>query len=239
MTAAPNFYTKARSETAELLHYDLGCLTPEQSLRLDCAVALRLALDDLQGRIVRGESADVSRMLTASEALARLLPPAVLATPPSDETHLQDPREVMFKIYMEMRERGEVPPEGWHQRRIDILEAEVAALKAQLVGAGLAPALPDANSSDRRTNLAIDPPLSDIVPPGERVECDAGVKPGPDDWRAQRSTTVIEGRANPPAAKATHASPTSWDDTPNGRAWNEWRDAGGYGGSDRWANNNR
>src|ERR1700730_7036744 len=61
MTAAPNLYAKARSETAELLNFHLACPTPDQSLRLDCAVALRLALDDLQGRVVRGESIDVSR----------------------------------------------------------------------------------------------------------------------------------------------------------------------------------
>jgi hypothetical protein len=139
---------------------------------------------------------------------------------------------------MEMRERGEVPPEGWHQHRINGLELENERLRAQLVGAGLAPALPDV-SIRIDTSTVINPPLSDIVPPGERAECDAGVKPGPDDWRAQRSTTVIEGRANPPAAKARHASPTSWDDTPNGRAWNEWLDSGGYGGPgyDRWADN--
>jgi hypothetical protein len=49
---------------------------------------------------------------------------------------------------------------------------------------------------------AIIPAESDITPPGERAECDPGVKPGPDDWRARRSTTVIEGRANPPPAAA-------------------------------------
>jgi hypothetical protein len=137
MTAAPNFYTKARSETAQLLHYDLACLTPDQSLRLDCATALRLALDDLQGRVVRGESVDVARMLSASEALSRLLPPAVLADPPSVEHG--DPRQVMWEIYKTMRERGEIglkalPPEGDSQHRIDELEAENERLKARLAG---------------------------------------------------------------------------------------------------------
>src|ERR1700730_11445280 len=119
MSVTPQVYAKVRGEIIDLFGWNADSLSPDQTLRVDCAVALRLAVDDLQGRIVRGESADVARMLTASEALARLLPPAVLATPPSEETHLQDPREVMFKIYMEMRERGEVPPEGWHQHRID------------------------------------------------------------------------------------------------------------------------
>ena len=45
-------------------------------------------------------------------------------------------------------------------RQIEALQAEVAALKAQLVGAGLAPALPDADSSVRRTNLPSTRPTS-------------------------------------------------------------------------------
>jgi hypothetical protein len=230
MTAVPDFYLKARSETAELLHYDLGCLTPEQSLRLDCAVALRLALDDLQGRIVRGESADVARMLTASEALARLLPPAVLATPPSDETHHQDPREVMFKIYMEMRERGEVPPEGHFQHRINELELENERLRAQIAGG-----LPDVPMAATVTSVAvgkrgkdggsstIDP--TEVVPPGEYL----GVPPmrGLDD--PPKRSPVIDARPNPPAAGA-----------PARPAWQDWLDAGGQGGAryDRWSNRN-
>ena len=140
MSITPSDYAKARSEIIALFGWNADSLTPDQVLRVDCAVALRLALDDLQGRIVRGESVDVARMLTASEALARLLPPTVLATPPSEQHG--DPRQVMWEIYRQMRERGEVPPEGWHQHRIDALAAEIAALRAQLVGAGLAPALP-------------------------------------------------------------------------------------------------
>jgi hypothetical protein len=173
MSVTPQVYAKARSEIIALFGWNGDSLSPDQLLRLDCAVSLRLALDDLQGRIVRGESADVSRMLTASEALARLLPPAALAAPPPDESHHQDPRQVMWEIYRQMRERGEVPPEGWHQHRINELEAEVATLRAQLVGAGLTPALPD--------STVITPPLADIVPPGELGDCYAGMRPGPDD----------------------------------------------------------
>jgi hypothetical protein len=180
----------------------------------------------------------VSRMLTASEALARLLPPAALAAPPPDESHHQDPRQVMWEIYRQMRERGEVPPEGWHQHRINELEAEIAALKAQLVDAGLTPALPDANSSVRRTNLAITPGESDVVPPGEYL----GVPPmsGPDD--PPKTPPVIDARPNPPAASAPAkpVRPQNWDDTPGGKAWRAWVDAGGNGGPgfDRWSNRN-
>ena len=155
--------------------------------------------------------------------LTALLPQPVSV--PERDNH-PDPRLVMFKIYMEMRERGEVPPEGWHQHRIDAQAAEIAALKAQLVGAGLVPALPDANSSARRTNLAIDP--AEVVPPGEwRGETYAGPRAGPDDPPKPR---VTDGKANPPAARAA---------PPPRPAWEDWLDAGaGVGpGYDRWADN--
>ena len=231
MTVTSSHYAKARSEIIALFGWSADGLTADQVLRLDCATALRLALDDLQGRIVRGESVDVARMLTASEALSRLLPPSALAVPPSEQHG--DPRVKMFEIYMQMRERGEVPPEGWHQHRINELEAENEALKAQLVGAGLAPALPDGSGenlpkSGQNLPTSIDP--TEVVPPGEHL----GVPPmrGPDDWRAQRSTTVIEGKATPPAA-----APRSWDETDNGRKWRAWVDAGGAH-YDRWSNRN-
>jgi hypothetical protein len=223
MTAAPTFYAKARAETAELLRYDLTCLTPEQSLRLDCAVALRLALDDLQGRIVRGETIDVARMLTASEALARLLPPAVLAAPPPDESH-GDPRQVMWEIYKTMRERGEIglkalPSEGDSQHRIAELEAENERLRARLAG-------------KTWDSTAIDPPLSDIVPPGELGQCHAGKLVGPDD---PKPPVTIEGKAVPTAETALQ----SWDETDGGRRWREWHDAQQGGAHyDRWGNHN-
>ena len=146
MTVTPNVYAKARSEIIALFGWNADSLSPDQTLRVDCAVALRLALDDLQGRIVRGESADVSRMLTASEALARLLPPTVLATPPAEQHG--DPRQVMWEIYKTMRERGElslreIPDEGLMQAKINEQAAEIERLKAQLAG-GLAPVPSDA-----------------------------------------------------------------------------------------------
>jgi hypothetical protein len=128
MSATAAGYAKARTEIIGLFGWNAGVLAPDQMLRLDCAVALRLALDDLQGRLIRGEPIDMNRMLTASEALAKLLPPAVLASPPPE--HRDDPREQMWQTYLQMRQRGEVPDEGTLQAKINELEAEVAALKA-------------------------------------------------------------------------------------------------------------
>jgi hypothetical protein len=133
MSAMSDVYVKARSEIIALFGWNVDKLSPDQTLRLDCAVALRLALDDLQGRVVRGESIDVAKMLTAADALSRLLPPAALAAPP-EEANTPDPRTIMWETYLGMRRRGELFDlastfEG-RGRRIAELEAEVAALKA-------------------------------------------------------------------------------------------------------------
>jgi hypothetical protein len=125
-------YAKARAEIIALFGWDADILAPDQMLRLDCAVALRLALDDLQGRVIRGESIDMAKMLTASEALSRLLPPAVLAAPPAE--HREDPREALFNLIMKMRERGGISDEGTTQATINAQAAEIAQLRAQLAG---------------------------------------------------------------------------------------------------------
>jgi hypothetical protein len=241
MSITPNLYAKARSEILALFGWDGDSLSADQVLRIDCAVSLRLCLDHLQGCIIRGESIDVARMLTASEALARLLPPAVLSTPPAEEHG--DPRQVMWQIYREMRERGQVPPEGWHQHRINGLEAEVATLRAQLVGAGLTPALPDVVDCqvDTSGNLktVITPTEADITPPSELGECYRGMRPGADDPKpsvtidgsrveCHRSGVANQASAAPPAAPA--AKP----------AWENWVDAelAGAHYSDPWSNRN-
>jgi hypothetical protein len=132
MSGTAAVYARARSEIIALFRWDAGSLSPDQMLRLDCAVALRLALDDLQGRLIRGESIDMNRMLTASEALSRLLPPAVLASPPPE--HRVDPRQIMWETYIGMRRRGEIAGPEYSRdaalKRIAELEAETAALKA-------------------------------------------------------------------------------------------------------------
>jgi hypothetical protein len=138
MSITANVYAKARSEIIALFGWNADdSLSPDQTLRLDCAVALRLALDDLQGRIVRGESIDVGRMLTSAEALAKLLPPAVLASPPP-AANAPDARQIMWETYLGMRKRGELfDPCSTHEGRIaevDRLKARVAELEAALAG---------------------------------------------------------------------------------------------------------
>jgi hypothetical protein len=138
MSDVRTVYARARIETAKLLGHgdNLEQLTAEQSTRLDVACALRIALDDQAAKLLRGESTDVAKLLSASEALAKLLPATVLASPPP--ANCPDPRQIMFDTYMGMRKRGELfDPCSTHEGRIaevDRLKARVAELEAALAG---------------------------------------------------------------------------------------------------------
>jgi len=69
-----DFYQKTRRECASLLRYDADNLSAEQSTRLDCVIALRLVVDDMQSKLLRGETVDVGKLLAATQELSRLLP---------------------------------------------------------------------------------------------------------------------------------------------------------------------
>jgi hypothetical protein len=133
MSAAPPVYAQARAETAAMLGYDLANLTAEQATRLDVAAALRLVVDDQSGKLARGETADVTKLLSASEALARLLPP--LREPPPAANRI-DPREYMWRTYLDARRRGEIAdPMTTHEGRkaeVERLRAELAAKDAEI-----------------------------------------------------------------------------------------------------------
>jgi|SRR6516164_3424601 len=59
MSDGDSFYQKVRRETARLLGYEgTDNLPADQATRLDLATALRLGLDDMQARLLRGESVD-------------------------------------------------------------------------------------------------------------------------------------------------------------------------------------
>src|SRR6266702_2990097 len=130
MSDVRTVYTKARAETAKLLGYgdDIEGLTAEQSTRLDIACALRIALDDQAAKLLRGESTDVSKLLSASEALSRLLPATVLASPPP--VNRVDPRQIMWQNYLEARRRGAAVGEGYDGKMLENerLKAKIAEL---------------------------------------------------------------------------------------------------------------
>jgi hypothetical protein len=144
-------YAKARSEITALFGWDASAMSPEQVLRVDCATALRLGLDMMQGRLIRGETVDMVKMLTASEALAKLLPSTVLSAPPAE--HREDPRKALLEIILRMKERGEIgdrADEPSLREQVATLEAENARLRAAARAAAApaveaAPAAPAAN----------------------------------------------------------------------------------------------
>jgi hypothetical protein len=181
-------YARVRSEVVGLFGWDADTLAPAQTLRVDCAVALRLALDEAQGRLIRGETVDTAKMLVASEALSRLLPAAVLSAPPAERR--SDPRAALLELILKQRERAGVPPEGIseHAGEVAALRAENETLRRAAMAAGLV--VPPAACAA--------PPVADIdvVPPGELGDFRiGGPKPAPDDRAAP---VTIEGKAGVP-----------------------------------------
>jgi hypothetical protein len=198
--------------------------------------SLRLVIDHEQASVLSGSSADLGKLNIAVQSLIALLPGREL---PSPSDNHPDPREVMWEIYKQMRERGEIGlkalPEGGADARIAELEAEIVELKELLAGktlplAGKTLEHPGANVAHVQLSdvTAITPAESDITPPGELgLDCHAGIRPAADD-PPPKSTRVIEAKAVPAAAPAPEP-------------WQEWIDAGGYGGPgyDRWSDNRR
>jgi hypothetical protein len=202
-------------------------------LKVDLVSTLRLVIDHAGEVVLDGGTADLGRLVTAVEHLTRMLPAAR-----EPQQTRSDPREEMWLIYKTMRERGELPLQPDFQGRIAELEAENAALKAgsaPTLGHDLkleatsAPVPPDVPMVVER--MPIDPAIGDIVPPSEIGDCYTGQRPGPDD---PPTLSVIEGKAVPISPKP----PQTWDDTPHGKAWRAWHDAGGDARFDRWSNRN-
>jgi hypothetical protein len=168
--------------------WNAGALSPEQALRIDCVTVLRLALDDLHARLINGERVDMARMLTASEALAKLLPSAVLAAPPAE--HREDPRKALLAMLLEMRDRDGAADTAAEPS----LREEIAALRAE-------------NEMLRRAARAagasVTPTEADIVPPSELSDTNfycGPPKPGPDDHLAPTPRVIEAKAAAAPAA---------------------------------------
>jgi hypothetical protein len=184
--AEPHDLLKARRESAALLNLgDVERLSPADALRCDLISTLRLAIDGEQATVLDGGSADLAKLITATENLIRLLPGCEL---PEPESSREDPRQVMWEIYSRMRKNGELNLR--EETQVEALQAENAQLRAALASKPLPHHV-----------ATFDPSEADITPPGEFGVCLAGPQRGPDD-PPPRSTTVIEGKANPPAALA-------------------------------------
>jgi hypothetical protein len=214
----------SRCEAAELLGLgdDPSRLCPADRLKVDLVSTLRLVIDHAGEVVLDGGTADLGRLVTAVEHLTRLLPAA--RDPSASQREDRDAAVApVLKLFRHLHES------------VHTLSAENAHLKAALK-AGAVPVPPDVATLVESVH---DLTEADITPPGEIGVAYVGTKPGPDD---PPRLPVLEGRAvrlsptNPPAAPAPRR-PT-WDDTPGGRAWRAWHDAGGGGGGDRWSNRN-
>jgi hypothetical protein len=179
-------------------------------VRPDCDVGAQA--DALEGR-----AADLGRLIVATESLVKLLP----SDPPKPEaSQRDDPRVVLWNIIKEGRERAALGFEGYDGKckQIEALQGEIAALKAQLVGAGLAPALPDVVDRQVGTSgnlkTVITPTEADITPPSELGEFYRGVRPGPDD--PPKRSPCIDGTSAPAAA-----APAAYDYSAN-QDWKDW-----------------
>jgi hypothetical protein len=128
-----NDLVKARQEAAALLGLDPARpMCPADSLRVDLVSTLRLVIDAAGETVLEGGSADIGRLVGAVEQLTKLLPKAATEAP----SHREDPREALLKIIMTMRERDADAFEGYDGKvkQVEVLQAEIAQLKAQLAG---------------------------------------------------------------------------------------------------------
>jgi len=135
MSDGDSFYQKVRRETARLLGYEgTDNLPADQATRLDLATALRLGLDDMQARLLRGESVDVSKMLAATQELSRLLPTPAPA-PRRDGTSARERlRAIVLAAIEADRANGEVPEVKVLRRQVAELQAELIRLRAVMSG---------------------------------------------------------------------------------------------------------
>jgi hypothetical protein len=203
MSGTPNFYAKVRAEVLGLLGWKSDdSLSPDAVMKVDLCVSLRLAVDDMNGRLARGESVDVSKLLSCADALARYLP-----APPVHRESGPDPRETMWRTYAAMRERGELAEklaEPGLRRRISELEAELAVLKGEttsdqspLEPEQSAPPAPNVLTLSRPTNertcsprepVSQPPAASAALPPGSRRLDDGRVVPVPPQAKSGAET---------------------------------------------------
>jgi hypothetical protein len=122
-----NDLVKARREAAVLLGLDPGRpLCPADSLRVDLVSTLRLVIDAADETVLEGGSADIGRLISATESLIKLLPGRELPQPEHDR---DDPRRLLFEMYMTARRNGGISDEG---KWIDALRAEIEALEVEV-----------------------------------------------------------------------------------------------------------
>jgi hypothetical protein len=196
---------KARRESAELIGLKYDRLSPADVLRCDLISTLRLVIDDAGGSVLAGGSADLGKLITATEALIGLMPGREL---PKPEAHRQDPREVMWRTYLQMRERGGIPDEGTLQgtinaqaREIEELRAEVARWRASISPAPESSSVPSARPAASAVPAPAEPPKP--VPNAPVVARPA--------WQTKEQMDAANARAAAALASAAPHKTNRWD----------------------------
>jgi hypothetical protein len=209
MSEAPNFYAKVRAEVLGLLGWKSDeSLSPDAVMRVDLCVSLRLAIDDMNGRLARGEPVDVSKLLSCADALSRFLPARAPPPPAYGENDANDPRKLLFDQYMAMRARGGISDEGKCVDEIAALKAEVERLTAELAGKSehsveRVPAPLGANVVPLKANHGQhlqrpNPPAAPAAPAADdAIDIRGGFDDRPEPWRD--FSTDVEG--NPLTAR--------------------------------------
>jgi hypothetical protein len=116
----------ARREAAELLDIDPERLCASDRLKVDLVCSLRAAVDYANAGLIGGNSADLSRLVSAVEQLTKLLPARQLEPP---EPTRSDPREALLQMIMQARRNGGISENG---TVVDGLRAQVIALAEEV-----------------------------------------------------------------------------------------------------------
>ena len=214
--APSNDLERAVREAAELMGLNPDRISPADRLRCELIAALRRVIDDQLAQVASTNSSDLSKLVTAVEMLTRFLTEAKPNAERPDGFE-DDPHENLMRIIEnwvegEKAEHAELAAErvarglsepmadlASAQARIDELEARLAEFES-----GNSPkALPAPEAKAPESERVIDPPTSDIVPPGEQGRLYVGPPPpAPDDHRVRRPGPVIDAKAKPVAPTA-------------------------------------
>jgi hypothetical protein len=168
-------YLAARRESCKLLGLNPDDLTAHEAIRADLATVLRLWLDGSQSTLLAGGSADPVKLLSVVEALTKLVPER------EQRSRGEDPRQYMWRTYLEMRRRGEIGNAQLEARESDRLRARVAELESRLGGAP-----PAQSASPAPSNVVPLKPAASVAPEEEyeEVVVTEAVLGEPEPWRA-------------------------------------------------------
>jgi hypothetical protein len=136
-----NDFLAARAESCRLLGLNPDDLSPHEMIRCDLLTVLRLWLDGSQSALLSGGTADPVKILAVADVLGKLVPE------PEHKSRGEDPREIMWQTYKQMRDRGAAFGQGY-----DGLVLKVKALEAEL-------AIKDARIAELEATLAGSVPL--------------------------------------------------------------------------------